>query len=289
MTNKLPIAITIALVAATATARADDAAETYTADNWPTSVILRPLTLAKNMLEIRGATVEAFLGANRAFKPVELSPAVFYGIADGMTIGVTHGNGVGGVYGAPATSGICLTGTGNGCPNVYNNINVEAYHRIARGKLWLATHPSLEFPSFSPDFFVAFRVAVTGRYRLGDKLAVLFDPGVLIGFNGRGQRVAMPSNGKGNATELISVPVQLEIQPTPQLEVALITNLVGSVSDPGFGDSYRIPLGAGATFALNHKLDVGGDFIFTNVLGKQGMNVGRLDERVAVVRVAFRN
>lgn len=280
----------LAIAALPATARADDTAgaatstttepEVYTAASWPTEVILRPLTLARGMLELRGATVEANLSADRAFKPVELAPSLFYGITDDMTVGVSHGQGVRG------PSGICLTGTSNGCPHVYNNINLEAYHALAKGKLWVASHPSLEFPAFSPELLVGFRIAVTMRYRVGPKLAVLADPGVLIGFNKRG------ATSGGNATEVLSIPIQLEAQLTPQLEAALTTNLVGSLSDPSFGNDYRIPLGVAVTYAASHVLDLGAQFVFTNVLGHQAsgaMAPGRLDERVVVLRVAFRH
>jgi hypothetical protein len=251
------------IVLAAATAHADVA-------TWPTAVIERPLVLDPGMVEIRGDTVDVDLSAGSASPTVSLAPSVFYGVAAVMTVGITHDS----IVGPP---GLCLTGASHGCPAVYNNVNLEGFHSIARGgALEVATHPQLAFVEFTPDVLVGLRVAVTLRYRVGN-LAVLADPGVLFGFNDRG-------DGK-NATELVSVPLALEAQATDALEIHLTSGLTGSLSSPSFGNSFAIPVGAGATYALGHALDVGADVELANALG----HLGTLDRHAAIARIAWRH
>lgn len=123
------------------------------------------------------------------------------------------------------------------------------------------------------------------RYRFSPRVALSADPGVLIGLNRRGELV---NNVQGNATELITIPVKLQLQASPQLELDLTTGLDGSVSNPSFGDSYRIPVGIGFTFAFNHRVDAGADFTFGNPLGNQAPNTARTDLRYLGLRLAIR-
>jgi hypothetical protein len=68
---------------------------------------------------------------------------------------------------------------------------------------------------------------------------------------------------------LLSIPVKFQLQASARLEVYLRSGIAGSLQDPGFGDSYQVPVGAGATYAVSHEFDVGGDFVFPNLGGQQ--------------------
>lgn len=137
------VALTV-LTASASLARADDA---YPVDTWPTEVILRPLTLAEGMFELRGTTAFVNLSNAKAFQPIDLEPALFYGLTDKLTIGISHGRELLG----PA-AGLCVSGTDNGCARRYNNLNLVGYYSLEQGQLAIAAHPSLEVLEFSPIF-----------------------------------------------------------------------------------------------------------------------------------------
>src|SRR5215470_10339195 len=76
------------------------------------------LTLPKGRL-LLDASLIASLVSSFEFKPFSLSPDVWYGATDDITVGLVHSlAGVTGVIGFPGSS-LCLAGTGGGCADVY--------------------------------------------------------------------------------------------------------------------------------------------------------------------------
>jgi hypothetical protein len=72
----------------------------------------------------------------------------------------------------------------------------------------------------------------------------------------------------GGNKEVLDIPVWVWFMASAKLGVYAHTGIFGALD--GFGDSYAIPLGLGASFALNEKMSVGGDFHFLNLAGEGG-------------------
>jgi hypothetical protein len=241
---------------APSTALADDA--DYTKDNWPLRVVDRPLTLDKGMLEIRGDTLMINMSSDAVAKPLSIAPDVFYGVSRKLSVGITHG------------TGICLSGTDNGCAKAYNDVGVEAlYSLMSQGNFQVAGRGGLQAVAIDP-FAMGLNIGVRGRLNAGN-LAIVFDPGLYVGFTERDL-----------LKEFVTIPVQVQFQVNEQTNVYALSGINGPLD--GFGDAMTIPVGAGASFAVNNRLDFGGEFQFTNLAGKNSSADGRL----LIARAALR-
>ena len=242
------------------TARAQD--DDYTKDTWPLEATKRPLTLDAGMLEIRGDTFMFNLTKDAVGEPFALAPDVYYGVNKKLTVGITH------------EVGICLAGEDKGCTKVYNDFTIDALYGIMlKGSFQLAGHGGLAFKSIDP-FMMGLNVGLLGRINAGN-VAIVFDPRLYVGFTER-DNAALP--GK----EQLSIPLWLQFQVNPQTMAYAVSGFEGPLED--FSDFYRVPLGLGALFAINNRLDFGGEFQFTNLLGKDGDADGRL----LILRAALR-
>ena len=227
-----------------------------TKESYPLSVIDRPLQVIKGMIEIAGNTVQINLSKSLVGKPVSLAPSVYYGITDKMSVGVFHG------------TGICLTGADNGCGKVYNDIGADfRYYVLDSGAFTLSAHAGLYFFSLDPVILNG-NIGAYFQYTITPKFAILADPTIGIKLK--------------DGVNSIAVPVWLGFQATPALWAFLSTSFGGPFD--GFGDFFTGSLGVGATYAINNKMDVGGEFQFTNLYGKGGGADGRL----LVLRFAIR-
>lgn len=255
----------------------------------PTSA-LPPLTLGAGKIEIGGETVTINLSADAVGKPISLAPAIYYGVNDKLTVGVTHDAGstmwsprpafrtitivnpldptmtLTGVGGA----GICLTGEDNGCNKVYDNVGLDALFSLAMGKFSVAAHGGLDVFSFDP-FTLSLRAGVLGRYEIAPKIAVSFDPRISIGLTERDFN-----------KETIDVPAWLWFMASPKLAAYVSSGIAGPLD--GFGDAFSIPLGVGANFNVNEKLSAGLDFQFLNIAGKNST----ADARAIGIRVGYK-
>ncbi len=288
--------IATALVAAPLTAFADDEPATVEAggsatvgagastdgamptpaagDMAPATPPMPGLTLAKGKAVIAGETVNIglFPDPPGAGKPISLAPSVWYGVSDKLTVGVTHDGGTTGWTPRPSINfgsttiagvtvpslagpGICVTGTDGGCPKVYNNASVDALFALSTDKLSLAVHPALDIASFDP-LFLRIRAGVLGRYMASSKVAITFDPRIGIGLTKR-------DNGN---KENIDLPVWFWYHLNDKVGLAINSGISGPLSK--FGDSFFIPVGFNFTYMVNDKMEVGADFSFLNLIGK---------------------
>ena len=229
-----------------------------------------PLLLGKGKIRITGQTVNIGLFPDNAGKPISLSPAVYYGVSDKLTVGLTHDRGttwltprpsVGitiiDVGGFPVPSlqgpGICVTGEDGGCGKVYNNIGVDALFGVSQdAKMGLAVHGGLDVNAFDP-FVLALRAGVLGQYVVNDKISVAFDPRINVGVTER---------DFGNK-ESIDIPLWLWFKATNQVSAYVHSGFASTFED--FGDNVAIPLGLGVNFAATEKLTVGADFHFLDL------------------------
>jgi len=230
------------------------------------------LTLPKGKILIAGSTVNVNMSASAVGKPFSLAPSVFYGVSDKLQIGVTHDLGSSRWSPRPVPgAGICLAGKENGCGKVYNNIGLDALFGVADGKFSAAAHGGLDFISLDP-LFLDIRVGLLGRYSINEKIAIVFDPSILIGATKRDE---------GNIKQLINVPVYLWFKANEKIGAYVASGITGPTDH--FGDLYAIPVGLGANFSVNEKLTVGADFWFTNLAGKGSS----ADGRALAIRAAY--
>lgn len=245
------------------------------------------LTLGKGKIVIGGSTLNINLTTDLVAKPVSIAPSIYYGVSDKLTVGLTHDNGTtrwtprpairsffvsaGGItIAAAGGSGICVTGDENGCADVYNNFGADVLYSIKDEQFSLAGHGGFDVNSIDP-FALAVRVGVLGRYAVTPEFSIVFDPRLSFGITER---------DAGNK-ETIDVPVWAWYQINAQLGAYVNLGINGPLD--GFGDAYGIPLGIGATYAVNEQLSAGLDFSFLNLLGEGGGG----DARALGLRVAY--
>jgi hypothetical protein len=251
----------VVLAALTGPAAAQDDVP-ITKDNWPLAYNDRPLTLAKGMLEIGGDTVRINLSKDAVGKPISFMPSIYYGVNEKLTVGAYH-----------PVNGICISGEENGCAKVYNDLAVHAlYGLMTKGTFLLTAHAGLAFLSLSDPTAVGVQVGGLGQLTIS-KLAILFYPLLTVGVTER---------DAGNK-EFLSIPVWFRYQVNPQLNPFLSTGIAGPLD--GFGDAYAIPVGLGVLYAINNRLDVGTEFVFTNLAGKGGGADGRALFARVVLRI----
>lgn len=224
------------------------------------------------------ADVVTSMSKSAVGKPFSIVPNVYYGVNDQLMVGIANNPGSE-VFQTATGAGLCLAGTSNGCPKVYNGVALDSIYSFSRSSTMdVGAHAGLDFLQFSPDLFLSVRLGVKGRTMAGP-LIITFDPSVNIGATKRDM---------GNK-EVLQVPVRLGFLATPQLNLGLSVALLGILDPPvgGFGDYYQVPVGVGGTFAINQMLDVRAQFAFDNLLGKEFPGVGRADFRTLSIGVAY--
>lgn len=244
------------------------------------------LTIGKGRLVIAGSTVNVNMSAGGVGKPISLAPSVWYGLTDKLSIGVTHDGGTTGWSPRPAVrvttidilgtietevtgAGICVTGTDGNCSKPYDNASADVLIGIASGKLGFAAHIGVDVLSID-QMTLGTRLGALGRFAIGSKIALVFDP-----------RVQIAITDREFTPDSLDVPLWVWIEPSSKLGVYVHTGLSGPFD--GLADSYNIPVGLGASVHAGARLTLGADFHFSNLLGKGSS----ADGRVLGVRLAL--
>jgi hypothetical protein len=227
-----------------------------------------PAAAAGNSYVSRGLTVGAGtfqatvpvllnLSKDKVLKPVMVPLDLRYGVTDQLDVFVNHST-PGGSYaavGPTSPSGVCIGGKDRGCDKFYNNLNIGAqFSAVKDAAMELAAFGALQFRALDP-MTLGIDVGVNFKYNAGP-LAVKVAPQISIGANKR-------SDADGANKEIISVPVQIAFQATPELAAFVDTGITGPLSK--FSDNYYVPVGIGASFAAMPNLDVGGEFMLPMV------------------------
>ncbi len=264
-------------------------------EGWPIEVTRRPLTLAESMIEV---TVPVGIGISkdRNGKPITLSPSIYYGVSDGLTVGIRH------------FAGLCFSGTPD-CSRVYEDVSVDTLWRLWRGvSTDLALGVALNASPITDPLALSGEARLLGRFRAGPA-ALMVAPTFEVGITNRDTiavrtaPLAFPlatvpfgyfhgyvqEQRLGNR-ELIRVPVSLAVQATPALALALGASLDGPLSPPvgSFSDLYTIPVGVVLVFSPSNMLDLGASLTFLNLLGNQRAGVDRTDLRAMQAFVSVR-
>ena len=287
-------AIGIGAFFALATAHAadrDGSAVAPAPNPWPSELVGRSATLPRGMLEIF-APLGLNLTNDRVANPVFLAPSVSYGVTDDFMVGLRH------------FLGLCLSGTTGGCPDVYNDVSVEATWRAWRGHgAELAVGAAVDFSPLDP-FLVSFEVRTLARWT-GGPFAFVLAPSLDIGITDRDttaeKRLPIPfslatysfgwfQQMPGNR-EILTVPATIQIQIFPPLAAAAGAAILVPLDPPGGnpGDFYTFPVGFALLVTPDRPFDVGASVTFANLLGAEGWpGTQRGESRVAQLFGAFR-
>jgi hypothetical protein len=233
---------------------------------------LTSVTLPGGRTEIR-LPIAINVSKGQGGKPISIPLEVYHGINDDLTIGLTHSGGV-----VQSTSpyqpgsGLCLTGTSNGCPKVYNNFGFDLLWRFLGPTLQLAAHGGLDFDSLDPDLQLSLRLGLLFQAPLGSNVALILDPRLSFG---------LTSRDSGNK-EFLSLPAAVQFWVTPGVRLAVRTVLAGQLD--GFGDAFTGSLGIFGGFAINETVELFASFDFLNLYG----TAGSADARGLVLGANFR-
>jgi hypothetical protein len=242
---------------------------------YPNEYALRPLTLSAGTFQ---ATVPVVLNLskNAVLKPVWVPLDLRYGVNNQLEVFVSHN-----YLGAPAAfgqGGVCLGGTSRNCEKFYNNINVGGRFSFLKSNgVELSGLAALDVRRLSDPMRLAIDVGVGFKY-VSAPISIKVAPQIGIGANKRSD---------GNK-EVLSVPVQIAFQATPQLAAFLDTGIFGSTDQ--FGDVYGVPVGIGASFLVQHGLDVGAEFMLRQALAgsKVPSDMKGVNDRTLTVFAAYR-
>jgi len=197
-------------------------------------------------------------------KPTSLAPDVFYSISDTVQIGLLHTGPMG--WQSRPGFGLCLTGTTNGCPKVYDNVGFDFMYGLLYGDFHLSLHSSL-FLLWNPDpTAVMWTIGLTGKFHFTNAVALFFDP-----------QVGVMLAHRDTYKEQLFIPIELQFQTTAAVSLKVLSGVTGQLSE--LGDTYQVPLGLGLIANLSNHIDLGLRFSFDNLLGQTATGVSRTDIR----------
>ncbi len=255
---------------------------------YPDAVIKRPLTLPKGFLEA-GAKFSPELVGPAGFARFPLTPFASYGVVDAVTVGLF------------TQSSFCFgsecSGRFTADTKVWNDLALDAKVRLMEEQdlsesmhLALAFHGGIDLPSLTDPFALGPRAGVTARLRTG-AFAFVVDPSLYLGVTARDREITTTSAGTTRTVaipvnrERLDIPLTILFQLKPEIAFFATTGINGQLTGYDFGRTFRVPLGLGATFTINHSIDLFGSFTFVELLGAPGVRQERL---VGQLGAAFR-
>jgi hypothetical protein len=210
------------------------------------------LTLQKGRL-VLNAYLGIGLSSGNAFKPISISPDVWYGVTDDITAGVVHsGVGTTGFIGGVGES-LCLSGS-DSCGDVYKNAGVEARYKLKLSGIAFAVDGGLYSGHATDLKLLELKAGAIGRWRQGP-LAVEAAPNVLIAITDRSSSTTVGgvTVTTGNS-DLINLPGTVLYTLNPMITLAAQSGLVLPLQNTG--DAYAVPLSVGAFYKVNDQLNV---------------------------------
>jgi hypothetical protein len=171
--------------------------------------------------------------------------------------------------------GLCLTGTDNRCPKVYDNVGLDFMYGLLYGDFHLSLHSSLFLLPIADPTGVMWTIGVTGKFHFADAVALFFDPQVGVMLANRDvtqrstvhpRRTCVPGHGCDLAEGLVG----------------------GDRSAVRTGRHVSGPAGLGAVGNLSRHLDLGLRFSFDNLRGNVPPGASRTDARSIGLLVTVR-
>jgi hypothetical protein len=197
-------------------------------------------------------------------KPVSFAPDLYYALSDTVQVGLVHTGPMG--WQTLPGAGLCLTGTSNGCPHVYDNVGLDFMFGLLYGDVHLSIHSSVYLMQISDPASVMWTIGLSGKLHFTEVVALLFDPQIGIALTNR-----------DIYKDQLFLPVELQFQAGRAVSLKVLSGVTGQLS--ALGDTYVIPLGLGVVGNINRNVDLGLRFSFDNLLGKVPMGVSRTDQR----------
>jgi len=255
----------------------DDPLTGYTKGSYPSELIQRPWALPRGMIEI---TALGYFNLTQNFigKPIFLAPAVYYGVDDLISVGVTH------------SLGFCFRQCQNPF-NLYNDVAAEAVFLLSGPKspTQFALVGGLDFSNFNP-LVAGLHYGLDGRLVLGP-LALTFKPRFYLGIINRNSTITLAGqfSGFNYGKERVDVPVQLQVQIFSHLALFAQSGFAAPIESgpagfPGFFNAYWVPLGGGLLISVTNRFDLGLMAAFNNLGGKNHST----DARVGSVWISVR-
>ena len=207
-------------------------------------------------------------------KPTSLAPDLFYSVSDTVQIGLLHTGPMG--WQSRPGFGLCLTGTSDGCPKVYNNVGFDFMYGLLFGDFHLSLHSSL-FLLFVPEpTGVMWTIGLAGKFHFTNAVALFFDP-----------QVGVMLSHRDLYKEQLFIPVELQFQVGAAASLKVLSGVSGQLSE--LGDTYRVPLGLGLVGNVSSNVDLGVRFSFDNLLGHVFPGIARTDARSIGLLLTLRN
>jgi hypothetical protein len=207
---------------------------------------------------------ELGLSKGAAGDPISISPDLWYGVNDKITVGIAHSSmGLTGFMGFPG-SALCLSG--DLCGSVYDGFMLDGRYQLKTGKISIAGNVGLGALATDP-FQLAAKLGVVGRWRpsADSKLAVDFQPAVFFGITEREGATPMMGVVAESNKETVVAPATLLYGLNKNLSIALQTGFIFEFSDPGA--TFVMPASIGASYWLNHQIVVDAAFSLPLFLG----------------------
>jgi hypothetical protein len=218
--------------------------------------------LPKGKLQL-DALMEISLSSGGVFKPFSITPDLWYGATDDLTVGLVHSTlGETGFIGGVSNS-LCFSGSGNGCPELYNNVGADARYRLKKP---FSLDAGLYANAFSPSFFLDLKIGIDGRWVWG-KLSLEVQANLFFGLTNRNPAkdpTTMKDIGNGNR-EVLFIPATIAYLVIPKLDLGLQTGL--DLPFNNTGDAYEIPFALFGKYAATPKLGLGLALAFPRLLG----------------------
>jgi hypothetical protein len=215
------------------------------------------------------ALIDGYLAINlsdgASFKPVSISPDIWYGATDDITVGLVHsGVGQSGFMGNPIRS-LCLTGTENGCLDFYSNVGVDGRYKLkAGGPLVYAADAGLYINHLGDPFQLAIKLGAIGRWHQG-QIAVEAAPNLQFGLTNR-EPAAVNGVAIGLLNgDVLSLPGTVLYALNPMITLAVQTGVLLPFQNTG--DTYDIPLSIGGFYHVNESLNVSLTFSLPALVG----------------------
>jgi len=189
-------------------------------------------------------------------EPFSMAPDLWYVPTDRLRLVFGHSaQSAGGYYGTSAGSGLCLSGTAGGCPQVYDAFNLGADFLVNRGKLNLVAWARGVVATDRSLYGATVGANLSRAVMRSGKLIVGANPNLYQGFNKRG--------GANIATLNLAAYVVYVLSPT--MLAAVQTGLVGPLDS--FVDAFAVPVSLTGMYRINSNMGAGLAFAFRNLVG----------------------
>ncbi len=197
--------------------------------------------------------MESNFGVRKQLEPVSLAPDIHCGVHPRFTLGLTHS--ARSLSLVDSGDGLCLRGSGAGCPHTYDGTALDALALVRGGTAAVAARARLAASSYDP-FKPSVRAGALVRLAAG-RASLLLDPHIQIGLANR---------DRGNRDQL-NLPARGQLQLGSRAILALQTGIRGELAT--FGDAFAVPIGVGVEISPSSAWDIGFEAAFPRLLGPQ--------------------